>query len=261
MKLNFSKQQKLILLTAALILLAFATVIQLIFLQPAKAELKTKRNTLLTEQKMAAVIAQKNSQSKQNLRENTNQLQLELPVKPLQEQFILDLQKIETLSDSEIKSMTFSTDDQRASQTAQENQVNSKVQPSINSAKSGSQQQDQASGNQRTISAQPAGLQKLTVQLRVESPSYEDFEKFVKNLESLKRLTVVETIQYTGNSEITVAGKGNDPFVYSLTVSTFYMNNLDNLEADLPKIDTPAPAGKSNPLTRFPEMVDPGKSE
>ena len=42
------------------------------------------------------------------------------------------------------------------------------------------------------------GLKKLTISLSVESPTYEDLEKFIRTLESLNRIVVVESINYTG---------------------------------------------------------------
>ena len=53
--------------------------------------------------------------------------------------------------------------------------------------------------------APTTGLKKLTVSLSVESPTYEDLEKFIETLESLKRIVVVESINYTGGEEITIS--------------------------------------------------------
>ncbi|XJZ26372.1 hypothetical protein ACF5W4_13370 [Bacillota bacterium Lsc_1132] len=258
-----SKQQKLILLTVTLLLIAFALFLQFFYLGPAKAELTVKQKTLQMEQKLAETVAQKKTGTKQEINQNTRELQLKLPVKPLQEQFILDLLKVETLSNSEIKSMNFSSGNQAASQTAQAaEQANQKTgtipqqQNGSSTTSSGASQKSANSEKQQPITSTPAGLNKLTVQLTVESPSYEEFEKFIKTLEGLKRLVVVETIQYAGTSETTAVHQGNGQFTYNLTVSAFYMGNLPDLEGDLPKIDTPEPAGKKNPLSQFPEVVN-----
>lgn len=255
MKLYFSKQQKLILLAVFSLFIAFLVILHFFFLQSAQSELQTKQNTLKTEQKLVEVMAQKKSGAKQGMNEDTHELQLELPVKPLQEQFILGLQKVETLSNSEIKSMTFSNNDKATSQTTQTNQQNPPTAQSTNTADSNSgPQQNVASGKQQALSTQPSGLQKMTVQLNVESPSYEDFETFIDALEGLKRLVVVENIQYTGSAEQTDINQEDGPFVYTLTVSAFYMEKLKDLEGDLPKIDTPEPAGKNNPLVQYPTL-------
>jgi type IV pilus assembly protein PilO len=100
-------------------------------------------------------------------------------------------------------------------------------------------------------------MKKLTVNLSVESASYEDFEKFISTLESLKRIVVVESINYTGGPEITSLTDNINPLSYSLTISAFYMPTLADLQAQLPKIDTPAPAGKQNPLSQFSATTTP----
>jgi type IV pilus assembly protein PilO len=98
-------------------------------------------------------------------------------------------------------------------------------------------------------------LKKLTVSLSVESPSYEDLEKFIDTLESLNRIVVVESISYSGGQEITSLDQEDEPLSYSLTISAFYMPSLTDLAAELPKIDAPAPAGKDNPLSQFSATI------
>lgn len=107
-------------------------------------------------------------------------------------------------------------------------------------------------GTQQQSTAAYSGMKKLTVQLSVESASYQDFEKFIETIESLPRIVSVEAINYTGEQEVTTLTTETQPFTYSLTVSTFYMPSLTDLKSDLPKMDTPAPAGKNDPLTQYP---------
>ncbi|MGG5254893.1 hypothetical protein ACQYAD_15775 [Neobacillus sp. SM06] len=258
MNIYFSKQQKLVLLIAMLLLISFVLFLQFVFLQPAKAELMAKQKTLQTEQRLAVVTAQKKTGQPKDEIADTHALQLKLPVKPLQAQFMLALQKVETQSNSEIKSMNFTNDKQAASMTNQSNPLAGMIQPPQNSnpGTSGSSQQSATTGKQPATVAIPNGLEKLTVQLTVQSPSYQDFEKFIENLEGLKRLVVVEAIQYAGPNETTAITRESRPFTSTLTVSAFYMANLPDLEKDLPKIDTPEPAGKNDPLNQFPTIVN-----
>ncbi len=258
MNIYFSKQQKLVLLIVMLLLISFVLFLQFLFLQPAKTELIAKQKTLQTEQRLAKVTAQKKTGQTQDEIADTHDLQLKLPVKPLQAQFILDLQKVEAMSNSEIKSMNFTNDKQAASMTNQSNPLAGIIQSPQNSnpGSSGSSQQSATTGKKQASAAIPNGLEKLTVQLTVQSPSYQDFEKFLENLEGLKRLVVVEAIQYAGLNETTAITGESHPFTSTLTVSAFYMVNLPDLEKDLPKIDTPEPAGKNDPLNQFPDILN-----
>ena len=52
----------------------------------------------------------------------------------------------------------------------------------------------------------------------------------------------------SGGEEITSLDQEEPPLTYSLTFSAFYMPSLDDLAAEIPKIDAPKPAGKDNPL-------------
>ncbi|MCM2531505.1 hypothetical protein NDK43_02690 [Neobacillus pocheonensis] len=70
---------------------------------------------------------------------------------------------------------------------------------------------------------------------------------------------MVENISYSGGQEITSLAQNRQPLSYSLTISTFYMPGLADLQAELPKIDTPAPANKENPLSTFSDTTTASK--
>jgi type IV pilus assembly protein PilO len=247
MKLRFSKKQSLIIGVVTLLMVLFLVYAQFFQLSPLKSDLANKQQSLESEQKLLEIVSQKKAEDTKKTTEDTRELQKKLPVNPLQEQLILDLEKAENLSKSKISSMSFSKDadvNTTADQATAEN---------ANGQQATTNQTDtnQATASQQTASAQIAGLKKLTVSLSVESPSYEDLEKFIDTLESLNRIVVVESISYSGGEEITSLDQEDEPLTYSLTISAFYMPSLTDLAAELPKIDAPAPAGKDNPLSQF----------
>ncbi|EKN65859.1 type IV pilus assembly protein PilO [Neobacillus bataviensis LMG 21833] len=256
MKLRFSKRDSLILGVGALLLVLLIVYAQFFSLSPLKSDLGLKQKELTTEQKLLDIVSQKKAADSKKTAEDTRELQKILPVKPLQEQLILDLEKAETLSNSKISSMGYTKDadvNTAADQTNADNtngQQTAGDQAAANQTapNQGTTNQDEA-GQQ---SAQTVALKKLTVSLSVESPTYKDFEKFIETLESLKRIAVVESISYSGGQEITSLDQEDQPLTYSLTISAFYMPSLTDLAAELPKIDAPAPAGKDNPLSQFP---------
>ncbi|CAH2716263.1 hypothetical protein BACCIP111895_03447 [Neobacillus rhizosphaerae] len=252
MKLRFSKRDKLIVGVGILLLVLIIVYAQFFFLTPLKSDLGIKQQEFKSEQKLLDIVSQKKADNTVTSAEDTRELQKKIPVEPLQEQLILDLEKAETISNSEIKSMSFAKD---ADANSTENQTNTQTTNAPQNTTTDANATYQNAGEQQSGPAAPTGMKKLTVQLSVESPTYEELEKFIKTLESLKRIVVVEAITYSGGEEITSLDQADQPISYSLTISAFYMPSLADLKAELPKIDAPAPAGKENPLSQFPAMA------
>jgi type IV pilus assembly protein PilO len=270
MKLHFSKRDKLIIGVGALLVILLIVYAQFFLLSPLKSELATNQQTLQSEQKLMEIASQKKQNNTSTITaEDSRDLQKKIPVEPLEDQLILDLEKAETISNSQIKSMGFSKDadastgsNQPTATTTNGQQNTTANQGTANQSSTNQGTASQGTGNQNSTTPQaPAasvpGMKKLTVNLSVESPSYEDFEKFISTLESLNRVVVVESINYTGGQEITTLTDNKQPLSYSLTISAFYMPTLADLQAQLPKIDTPAPAGKQNPLSQFSDTTTP----
>jgi type IV pilus assembly protein PilO len=241
MKLHFSKKDKLILLFGTLLLVILFVFAQFYLLAPLKSDLETKEQSLKTEQKLLDVITQKKSEETTKVVEDTRELQKKVPVTPLQEQFILDLEQAEIISNSRILSMGFSKDAEAFSEVAETTATETDA-----TTQTQTEQQPVVTGN---------GLKKLTVNLSVESKTYEDLEKFISTLESLKRIVVVESINYSGGEEITTLEQEKEDLSYSLTISAYYYPTLEDLIAELPKIDAPEPANKKNPLTTFSDTT------
>ena len=250
MKLLFSKREKLIVGAGALLVVLLIVYTQFFSLSPLKSDLGMKQQELTNEQKLLDILSQKKANDTNKTAKYTREIQKILPVKPLQEQLILDLEKAETLSNSKINSMGFSKNTDANTVADQTNSNGQQTVENQNAANPSSTNQEAASG--QTAPAQTVGLKKMTVSLSVESPTYKDFEKFIETLESLKRVVVVESISYAGGQEITSLDQEVQPLSYSLTISAFYMPSLTDLTAHLPTIDAPAPAGKDNPLSEFP---------
>ncbi|MCM3765447.1 hypothetical protein [Neobacillus niacini] len=267
MKLHFSKRDNLILAAVALVVILVIVYAQFIKLSPLKTDLKTKQQSLKMEQKLLEAVTQKKVDNTNQVVEGTRELQKVLPILPLQEQLILDLEKAEAVSNSQILSMSFSKDGELAMETSQPaaegeapqqnpiGQADPNAASQTPAAAEGAPDQKTADSAHAQQPASPS-LKKLTVQLSVESPSYVELEKFVQTLESLKRIVVVEAINYSGGQEATTADQLAEKLTYSLTISAFYMPDLADLAADLPKIDAPAPAGKINPLIQQPAATN-----
>ncbi|MEH6905574.1 pilus assembly protein PilO [Neobacillus drentensis] len=257
MKLRFSKRDSIIIGFVALLVLIILVYAQFFKLAPLKSDLGMKQQSLESEQKLLEIASQKKAEDTKKTSEDTKELQKKLPVEPLQEQLILDLEKAENLSNSKISSMSFSKDadvttvaDPASTETATSQQTTAN-QTTANQTPVNQGTTNQDTAAQQAAASQVNGMKKLTVSLSVESPSYEELEKFVGTLESLKRIIVVESISYSGGEEITSLAQEEKPLTYSLTFSAFYMPSLEDLAAEVPKVDAPKPAGKDNPLSQF----------
>jgi type IV pilus assembly protein PilO len=244
MKLRLSKKEKLTLLIGTLLVVLLIVIAQFLLLKPLKSDLEVKEQSLKTEQQLLETVTQKRMDDTAKVVEDTRELQKRVPVTPLQEQVILDLERAENVSNSHISSIGFSVGADVAVASAETPQE-------------GTTETQEAAGedaaNQQPAAPAVSGVKKITMSLSVESPNYEQLEKFISTLESLNRIVVVENVSYSSGPEVTSLSQGteNKKLNYSLSVSAYYLPTLDDLLADLPKIDAPAPANKKNPLSTF----------
>ncbi len=258
MKQGLSKLDKIILLAGSLLLVLVIVYGQFLKLTPLKSDVLMKEQSLNTEQKLLEAVTQKKVDETTQVVEDTRELQKKVPVKPLLEQFILDLEKAEIVSKSVISSMSFTKDADvvLATETPADQASTTGQETATPAAQTGEATQDAAAANGQSAAAPASnGLKKLSVSLSVQSPTYEDLERFIETLESLDRIVVVESISYTGGEEITSLDVELEKLEYSITVSAYYLPTLDDLIAELPKIDAPAPANKKNPLSSFSDTT------
>ncbi|RFU65876.1 pilus assembly protein PilO [Peribacillus glennii] len=272
--MNFvqSKKQTFLLAAAILIAALLFTGIYFWILYPLKAETRIKQNELNSEQKLLELLDSKVSNTNDETFETTDELQKQLPVKPLTEQLLLDLEKAETVSDSFIASMTFSEGgaEQSSEETAGTSASDSHINPGKSQTAANTGQNDEAADvtpfqsqpaeqgaaqNQGQETTQlPAGVQKITVNMEVESPSYFELEEFINSLEAMPRIITVDSISFAGTQEVTMALTPALPLTCKITVSAFYAPGLTDLQNQLPTMDAPEPAKKRYPFSDDPEL-------
>ncbi|RDU35049.1 hypothetical protein DRW41_19915 [Neobacillus piezotolerans] len=260
MRLNSTNKHKWVAAVLGLFLIAFGAGAYFLSIQPLKDNLQLKKESLKTEEQLLSIIQGREKETENYSSVSSTQMQHKIPVNPLVEQMILDMEKAEVVSGSKILSMAFAKDSDIA---AQEEAATGETVPqgeTGGSAQSGEimnegvNQEGQAEGTQappKSVIQVPDGVKKVTVQLSVESPGYPELEKFVSTLESTKRISMIESISYTGGAEITSLQQKDEPLKFSITVSAFYMPELKDLAQQLPDIGAPEPAGKRNPLSSF----------
>ncbi len=107
MTFRFSKKEILILVLAVLLTSAIIFAAYNFYISPKKQDIETKTSTLKSEQQVLATLAQQQNKKTNLTVESIAALQRKVPVKPQLEQLILDLEKAEIVSGSQIKNMSF----------------------------------------------------------------------------------------------------------------------------------------------------------
>jgi type IV pilus assembly protein PilO len=103
------------------------------------------------------------------------------------------------------------------------------------------------------LPAAPEGLKRVILSLEVTSSHYFDMEAFIETLEKQPRITKVDILTFEGLPELTSLDQKAEPLTFTLQVSAFYADGLQDLYEETPKVAAPQPSNKYNPLT--PSLV------
>jgi type IV pilus assembly protein PilO len=246
---RINMKPKLLLAISVVIVVIAAGSLYFLFLSPKLDELERKETELKTEQQLLTAIENNAASRQANSFSSTVELQKRVPVKPLIEQLLLDIEKAEVVSGSFVAEMQFEEGEVAADTPAEE------VQPA-------EAQASEVDADGETVpAALPQGVRKITVALTARSSTYYEFERFIESLENNKRIILVESIEFEGQEEISTVENGSQPLNYNIAVSAFYMPELAELEKQLPAIDSPPPGNKRNPLNSFADVKVKKNSE
>jgi type IV pilus assembly protein PilO len=223
---NLTRKQKeigLIVLSSlfCLIMIAYA---YFTFYVPKKESLAVAETTLTTDRQTLFALEQQLADQPEIPIVSSLELQKKVPIDPLTELIILQIEKAEVVSDSLVQSIGFSEG------------------PFV-------------------IEAPPEGvetLQQLLVSLSIETSSYATLEAFIDEIEKLDRILIVDNIAFSSPGEVTTEELEPAKLQLSLSFTAFYRPDLLELLDEGPKVDTPAPADKSNPLPSN-EVIDEGE--
>jgi type IV pilus assembly protein PilO len=223
---NLTRKQKeigLIVLSSlfCLIMIAYA---YFTFYVPKKESLAVAETTLTTDRQTLFALEQQLADQPEIPIVSSLELQKKVPIDPLTELIILQIEKAEVVSDSLVQSIGFSEG------------------PFV-------------------IEAPPEGvetLQQLLVSLSIETSSYATLEAFIDEIEKLERILIVDNISFSSPGEVTTEELEPAKLQLSLSFTAFYRPDLLELLDEGPKVNTPAPADKSNPLPSN-EVIDGGE--
>jgi type IV pilus assembly protein PilO len=245
MTLQLNKKEKKTLLFLVILIPLLFSLLYFNYLMPLRAEVKVKQQQLQSAETLYQAVLDQKSGIQGSIEENTEFLQKRLPVKPLIDQFILDLEKAEILSDSTIVQMSFNS-----------NQGEETTSALVESLGLTYQNTKETEVDAEVIDTLPSGIVKIPVSLSIESKSYFDLEKFLETIENLERIVTVESINFSGQPEVTVVQPESQPINYQVALSLYYLPGLVDLQKELPKIESGEPANKKNPLNSFGDITN-----
>jgi type IV pilus assembly protein PilO len=260
MNLTLEKKELMILLSAVVLVVLILLGGYYLYLNPKKAEVSNKEAQLQTEEQLLAAIQTKVAGISAPSAESVAELQKKVPVKQQLEQLILDLNKAEVVSESFVSSMSFS-----------EGAVAPRVEENAEAPAEGEQPpaegeaaSEAAAATEETTEGEqqpqpvllPEGIKKLNVSIAVKSPGYKELMKFLEALESLNRRVVIESVAFSGDSELTSLDTEKEEMSYSLTLAAFYMPELEDLQDKLPELEVPAPGNKVNPFATSADIPE-----
>jgi type IV pilus assembly protein PilO len=245
---RLGKKEKLILFSGLFLILAFTAFGYFIFIQPLKTNVQQKETELETQQKLLEVIETREIETPVELAQSSVNLQKHIPVKALLEQFIIDLEMAETVSNSQILSVSFSDEGTGETETT----------PTTYTTTQATDGTGTGTTNESQTIQKPEGIKEITIDLTIESESYYDLEKFIDTLEKLDRIVEINSVSFSGPPEVSSVGTGTDQTKtsFSLSLSIFYFPKLQDLVEELPEIETEPPANKSNPLSNFSDVSE-----
>ncbi|HJV46789.1 MAG TPA: hypothetical protein VJ824_13820 [Bacillota bacterium] len=275
------------LFTSRYVLVTIASVISIFVLiggyyawiAPQKQQLEQLDSQIKSNKKLLATLQQKQQDNQVTSAENTKRIQSQLPVKSLEDQFLLALQNAELRSDSYIQSIGITdgkqqlADEQKPKQEAKANNAqgngqpnqgnqNQVSQPSPTSAPLTTNQPTSGSNTGGNVQSNAilASLKSMTFNLEMKSPDYDHLSLFLRELENLPRITSIDSLTFTGVKE-TSDGQLSKEMNYNLTVSIYYAPQLTDLIKDIPVVEYPQPKNKENPIYPGGEKNDEEKSK
>ncbi|WP_246940856.1 LysM peptidoglycan-binding domain-containing protein [Bacillus pinisoli] len=258
MILRFTPKQIKVLMFAVIVIALIYTGIYLLFSSKWDSEQAVLSSSLQVEEQQVQQLQKKIEAVEEQTLSSTILLQEKLPVDPLVEQLILDLEKAETISDSFISSMSFSDGTfsventlEQYQQFLEKDQARSERSESLTEDKEESQEESTTEQSEQTkeeTALTTLGLEQVEVTLNVESPTFFEMKEFLKQIELLPRIVRVKALTFAGIPELTSEDQTINTLKYTVVISTYYFPGLEDLKDELPPLETPEPSKKKNPF-------------
>ncbi|MCA0986219.1 hypothetical protein [Guptibacillus algicola] len=233
-----------LLTVVGLLLLVFGVTMYYFYgVAPKKQEVLRLEKQVEQNEKLIALLQAKEDEKVDAF--DTTVLQRKVPVKPLVDQFILDLNRAELVSKSNIHKLDFSDDALNTDQFSNENEDENESSEGETTEETSTKDANLPS---EPVVALPEGIQTVDVSMEMSSDNYPSLRKFLLSIEDLPRMALISGLTFSGKSESLDTEEGDPEVAYVANVATFYIPTLTDLAEQTPSIDYPEPSDKDNPL-------------
>lgn len=225
---SLSKRQKEIglVILASVFLLFVAAYSYFNIYSPAKEANERAAQTLANERDILFALQRQEAQQSPAESSSSRQLQEKVPVKPLEDLILLQVQKAEVKSDTYVHEVNFSLEE-----------------PMIENPPE-----------------HVANVQAVIAEVHLETDVYSKIDRFIEEIESMERIFIVDGIEFTAPEEIRTVEQETNNIGMTVTFHAFYRPDLENLVDEAPKVDASVPSGKHDP-TPFNQIPGLGDSE
>ncbi|WP_312098090.1 hypothetical protein [Niallia sp.] len=243
-------RNRLLTVSSILIIISLLAGMYFFYLQPKLAENNKKKEQIETEQQLLSVIETNIQEKKESGEKNTFELQKSIPIKPLTDQLLMDIEKAELISETTVQNMVFSNGEIDVDSTDDAGILQEQVDESTSLETDEETTAENTEETEIPAIEMPSGMKEMTATLEIEAQDYFALEKFISEIENNERIVLVRNINFSGDKEKTTISieEETDLVTFYVTFSVFYMPDLVDLQESLPKLDVPSPDNKINPF-------------
>ncbi|MRX71430.1 hypothetical protein GJU40_04485 [Bacillus lacus] len=220
------------------------------FLTGIEREIESASSLLAAEKQLLESVAQ-NSEGQMINKQTAAELQKRIPVDPFEEQFLLELEKAEIISNTFITNLAFSESVFEIQPPEAEAAVSTESEQENAASSENGEVTEEAEASGGEAAFLPAGLEMLSVQANVTAANYYDMQQFLISLEKMQRIVQIEDLTITGQPEITSLEQDIGDYEFSVSLNSFYMPGLTELKNSLPGISAPVSSNKHNPFQNY----------
>lgn len=191
---------------------------------PAKESNERATQTLANERDILFALQRQEAQQSETGTSSSRPLQEKLPVKPLEDLILLQVQEAEVKSEAYVHEVNFSLEE-----------------PII-----------------ENLPEQVENVQAVIAEVHLAANAYSQIDRFIEEIESMERIFVMDHIEFTAPDEVRTVEQESGLMELIVTFHAFYRPDLGNLANEAPKVDAPVPAGKQDPtpLNKIPGLGD-----
>lgn len=214
------------------------------YLVPLNNELSMKKTELQMTEQQADILESKLKSTGSETSTNTIELQKKVPVKRLLEQALLELEKAEIISDTNIIEISVNGSD------VEEEVTNGELSTADEAIDDANKQENEEADEKKNAEeiVLPSGIHQTKINVIGEASTYFEVEKFLEKIESSQRIMTVDSLNVTGPKEIISVDESDQRIDFEIMVSVYYYPTLNDLIEDLPQLDAPKVSERKNPF-------------